>query len=886
MKLSACKITVVVAICNVGPYLTECFESLVNQTFDDVEILAIVVEESSDESFEITQEYAQKYASYFTMLTIPKGTVGDVRNHGMQHASGEFVFFVDGDDYLDLTALEKFYKQAQYSGADVVASRIGRIDNQTGEKGINKAKANMYPTTVLQNPQVLNSAKVYATNKLYKLSVIADNDLYYPTGRWFEDMARTYSILLCAAKIDFVNEPLYWYRVNREGSVTQKNDETIFQALEAVRDFVNFYKSRDAFDACYSVLASLSRRHLTHRFPRLYPSNSGKVRRKFLRQAYRLLDKNFPDWRKQVFPRFTKDPIVLAQTNPRFAWLLSFVPYKYFRSWRKFMANEWLQAGLLIVLGGKNKKQREQFFLKARTSSVKSGLVFFEVQQGLGLRGDLSRLYRKMREQGAGYDTRFVWALDSEDTRDDVAEIYSSHTTTHFVARGSKEYIQALCTAEYVFFDSTPPVYYRKLANQKVYTLLDMSHIKEVVGAKKFNLHARGELRKRALMSDALLVDRVSYSEPLLRDMLGNCIFEESTIVKARFTGRKEESDPVVQDFFDEYFQESRQSGKKLVLNAPMWTGESRSYAWGGSDQFAPLLQKMHESYNEEEFFHAILPHSATYGNLPEALKSSKNILPAYLDETEVARVADVLLTNRLDIKLVEKDGGQDSLRSSDVCELADSILSGKLAVESDKKGSSHPRVALYAGKINKRQLENTNVLQQIDTLIESGIDVSLIINARLSAYAKSILHSYDGKIELLYDVQEDMLYGGEGRHWHRLIRIAATPSSHSWLAIKRGLEWEYESRFGRRKFTHYLDLAANDPLMVGMFVAQANIEGSVYSPKNLDQHMAKERKIFERNHFAVSKCRAIELLAGLSTTACKFHRSSSRKNLVRSTNL
>ena len=885
MKLSACKITVVVAICNVGPYLAECFESLVNQTFEDVEILAVVVEESSDESFEITQRYARRYASYFTMLTIPKGTAGDVRNHGMRHASGEFIFFVDGDDYLDLTALEKFYKQAQHSGSDVVASRIGRIDDQTGEKDINEAKTNMYPTTVLQNPQVLNSAKVYATNKLYKLSVIIDNDLYYPTGRWFEDMARTYSILLCATKIDFVNEPLYWYRVNREGSVTQKNDDTIFQALEAVKDFVNFYKSRGAFDACYSVLASLSRRHLAYRFPRLYPSNSGKTRRRFLRQAYTFLDQNFPEWRKQVLPRFTEDPIVLAQTNPRFAWLLSFVSYKHFKNWHKYAANEWFQAGLLTVLGGKNKKQREQYFLKARKSRVKSGLVFFEVQQGIGLRGDLSRLYRSMLKQGSDYGIRFVWALDSEDTRDDVAEIYSSHATTRFVVRGSKEYIQALCTAEYVFFDTTPPVYYRKLANQKVYTLLDMNHIKEVVRAKKFNLHARGELRKRALMSDALLVDRASYSELLLRDMLGNCIFEESAIVKARFIGGKEGGDPVVQNFLDEYFQEQRQSGKKLVLNAPMWIGKSRSYAWGGSDQFTPLFQKMHENYSEEEFFHAILPHSATYSNLPEALKSSKDILPAYLDEVEIARTADVLLSNRSDLEQVKEEDEQDSSAANDLYGLANSILSGGLPVASDKRGNNHLRAALYVGKISEGQLKSTNALQQIDTLIESGVDVSLIVNSKLNAYGKSILRSYNSKIELLYDVQEDMLYGGEGRRWSNLIRTAVVPSSNSWLTIQRGLDWEYERRFGRRRFSHYLDLAANDPLIMGMFVAQSNVEGSVYLPKNLDVHMTKEHEAFEENHFAVSTYRAIELLARLSAETCKFHRSSNRKNLVKSIN-
>lgn len=220
------KVSVIVPVYNVEKYLHKCVDSLVNQTLQDIEII-LVSDASPDGSNEIMAEYQNQYPSIVKCIYLSENIKqGGARNRGLEIATGEFVTFVDSDDYVDVTMLEKMYKEAIEQKCDMVYSdyynnylndhRLGYMsfvsEQVVGE--LNEEKRKMLFFTLVPP---------YA--KLIKTSLIRDNKLYFPEKMFYEDTATTLLYHMYAEKIGWVKEPLYYYSI-REDSTAQKTNST------------------------------------------------------------------------------------------------------------------------------------------------------------------------------------------------------------------------------------------------------------------------------------------------------------------------------------------------------------------------------------------------------------------------------------------------------------------------------------------------------------------------------------------------------------------------------------------------------------------------------------------------------------------------------------
>ena len=236
------KVSVIVPVYNVAKYLPECMDSLVNQTMEDMEIIC-VNDGSTDNCLEILEEYAQK-DSRVKVFTIENSGISLARNFGLEQARGEYVGFVDSDDYVDGTMFEKLYISCIQNDLDLAMCKISLFDDETGEvnndldyynlkvfSNLDKDVFNSDDTSAFTNNIVVN---VY--NKLYRKSLLEDNSIEFPPHLIFEDelfFIRTY---LTANRISVVNEFLYFYRLNREGSITYLEKENNYV------DMVYIYK--------------------------------------------------------------------------------------------------------------------------------------------------------------------------------------------------------------------------------------------------------------------------------------------------------------------------------------------------------------------------------------------------------------------------------------------------------------------------------------------------------------------------------------------------------------------------------------------------------------------------------------------------------------------
>jgi phosphorylcholine metabolism protein LicD/glycosyltransferase involved in cell wall biosynthesis len=297
------KVSVIVPVYNVGKFLPKCLDSLVNQTLTDIEII-VVNDGSTDNSQAIIDTYASNHSEIIKAYTKKNGGLSDARNYGMKKATGEFIGFVDSDDFVDVTMFEKLYNRAAETESDVVVcahnavvlNRNGAVRKSTLHKIEN---TRIYGKSIYDSHEILAFAKSYAWNKLYRREIIKDFE--FPKGQLFEDSAVVYNILSAAKKVEFVDEPLYQYVVGRAGAITNTINSKVFDIFKSCDAIIKYYKSIGKFDEMKLEIESLCLMHIHARFVLFRKKGSLPLKLKYVDRAFDFIEANFPDWQKNPY---------------------------------------------------------------------------------------------------------------------------------------------------------------------------------------------------------------------------------------------------------------------------------------------------------------------------------------------------------------------------------------------------------------------------------------------------------------------------------------------------------------------------------------------------------------------------------------------------------
>ena len=206
-------ISVIIPIYNVEEYLYDCVTSVVNQTYTNLEII-LVDDGSPDNCPQMCDEWAKR-DSRIRVIHKKNGGLSDARNAGIEISTGEYIAFVDSDDYLKLDMLEKLYTAAKRADADIAACGILTCD---GEKQTAWGCKDMVGTSEQIYALLYNDTAypVAAWNKLYRRSCW--ESLRFPVGKTCEDAFTTYQLIHNAERIVMIPEALYCYRI-RPGSI-------------------------------------------------------------------------------------------------------------------------------------------------------------------------------------------------------------------------------------------------------------------------------------------------------------------------------------------------------------------------------------------------------------------------------------------------------------------------------------------------------------------------------------------------------------------------------------------------------------------------------------------------------------------------------------------
>ena len=285
------KVSVIVPIYNVEKYLEKCINSLLSQTLEDIQII-LVNDGSKDNSGNIAKEYEKNNKDRVIYVEKENGGLSDARNYGLKYATGDFIAFLDSDDYIEKNAYEEMYNKAIEENADYVEcdfiwefpNKI-RVDKQ-------------YPYK--NKKEMLSFVRVVAWNKLIKRQLITDNNLEFPKGLRYEDVEFTYKLIPFINKFAYVDKPFIHY-VQREGSIANVQNERTAEIFTVLDNVIEFYKENNIYDEYRDELEyNYARYLLCSSLKRMCKIKDKTIREKLLTESWERLNLNFPNWKENI----------------------------------------------------------------------------------------------------------------------------------------------------------------------------------------------------------------------------------------------------------------------------------------------------------------------------------------------------------------------------------------------------------------------------------------------------------------------------------------------------------------------------------------------------------------------------------------------------------
>lgn len=225
------KISIIIPIYNVEDYIVACVDSIINQTYQNYELI-LVDDCSTDDSITILKSNIDLDFDKISILKTNKNSgLSMARNFGLPYATGDYVWFVDSDDFISSDALEILNQQLSYNDFDIVIFNANLYFNKDLiQKLSDNLISGIYTGEKIVIQTLIKSTPIIAWNKLYSRELLTETRFLFPEGLWYEDTL-TIKLFTSAKKIKKIDDTLYYYR-QREGSITKVFSTRLLERYE------------------------------------------------------------------------------------------------------------------------------------------------------------------------------------------------------------------------------------------------------------------------------------------------------------------------------------------------------------------------------------------------------------------------------------------------------------------------------------------------------------------------------------------------------------------------------------------------------------------------------------------------------------------------------
>ncbi|MDR2066842.1 MAG: glycosyltransferase [Endomicrobium sp.] len=328
------KVSVIIPIYNVEKYIKQCLESIISQTLKDIEILCID-DCGTDTSIKIVENFAKKDIRIKVIKLDNNKLPGTARNIGIENSTGQYISFIDPDDYVEPNFLELAYAKLENLNLDSVWVNV-KIFNDN-KKSFTKdnyfLKTNNGPLNI--TPENINNFPVNCWNKVYRTSTIKNNNVKFSENILFEDLEFYYKFFTQSKETYFISKYLYIYRL-RPNSIlsSKKNREDI---LKAIKNIYNYLNKKNMFENYKEPFIQLIAQSIerSHSIKVMLPYIIDLLKQINFPKDYNRTDKNnFYDFLKYIihFNKLSKTRQILNKYYFGLIFIISkFLPKKSYR---------------------------------------------------------------------------------------------------------------------------------------------------------------------------------------------------------------------------------------------------------------------------------------------------------------------------------------------------------------------------------------------------------------------------------------------------------------------------------------------------------------------------------------------------------------------------
>ena len=297
------KVSVIIPVYNTEKYLDDCLKSVVNQTLKEIEII-LVNDGSTDSSLEIMERYKKDYPDRIQLISKENGGQATARNMAIPMCRGEYIGFVDSDDYIEPTMYERMYEKAIGISADYV--ECDYVNVKINDKGEQERIAD-YGSRVREyssKKDMFIDPMLAPWNKMYRRELLQQGTVIFPEGLIYEDTA------FCLKAISLVDTYVYVpekfvVHFYRGGSTMNINKSyKVADIFKVLKDVIDYYKQNDIFDEYKEELEYIiTKILLCSSMKRIAEIPDKKLRKRFSKETWEMIQEYFPKYKSNKYVR-------------------------------------------------------------------------------------------------------------------------------------------------------------------------------------------------------------------------------------------------------------------------------------------------------------------------------------------------------------------------------------------------------------------------------------------------------------------------------------------------------------------------------------------------------------------------------------------------------
>lgn len=666
------QVSIIMPAYNVEKYLRQCLDSLFSQTLKDIEIIA-VNDGSTDNSLQILEEYKSKYPEMMRIYSTENRGVSHARNYGIGKAVGEYILFVDSDDYIEEEMCEKLYKKAIKDKNDIViCGRYNFYENhQTGQvkqeiiipEMINR-NFNLY-----EDKYELAHILPFPWDKLFKRELI--EDIEFPLNIRFEDIVFSYEAVVKAKNIGVIYEPLYNYRKTTQGGFLNSFSEQTLDIVKAFEILTNYMKENNYFDYFHDELEFICSRHFLYRYISLFKDeHKGKgkldIKLEIINRTQDFLKKTFPNWRqnhylhnssgwlKKKLPLFMNHKKMVRITKireytPNRVYNLIKRSYNFaksvfaklnkFRRSRSKLAMIKKKLPFISIFLQKGSVYYTHLYEKL---SVDKKLILLESKHGEDVAGNIFALLKELsKKEYDDYKLLLAIAPEYKQKYKTLLGRYGINKVT-MIDIFSKDYNKALATAKYLITDTSFPPYFIKKKEQVYLNTWHGTPLKAMGRIVPNREYALGNIQRNFLISDYLLYQNDFSKDVFLKDYMIKDIYPGKVLLSGY---------PRNSVFFDKAGRELVRrecdiADKQVIVYMPTWRGllhkkETNKQLREITRHFAQIDEKLNDSQVFYVKLHPYVKDKLDYSGYRHIRE-----FPSQYESYDFLNASDVLVTD------------------------------------------------------------------------------------------------------------------------------------------------------------------------------------------------------------------------------------------------